>query len=164
MTLPFLKSPIGEQPVIVEGAFRASPERAFLAWTTPEEMIKWFGPGPERIEDMQIDLRIGGCWCLTYKSKEGVQDKLFGSYLKIETNRHLAFSWAHERRFEDGRVETTPISEVNIHFEATDTGVFIKLIHSAIQTQDGRLGVGRGWNASFEHLDQWFATTKETAS
>ena len=164
MTLPFLKSPIGEQPVVVEGHFSASPERAFLAWSTPEEMVKWFGPGPERVEDMQIDLRVGGCWSLTFKTVDGAQDKLFGSYLDIEANRRLSFSWAHERCFEDGQVETTPISEVSIHFEPTETGVFIKLVHSAIQSEDGRLGVGRGWNASFERLDQWFATDKETAS
>ena len=45
MSLPFLKSPPGETPVIVEGLFAASPDRVFRAWTEADEVLKWFGPG-----------------------------------------------------------------------------------------------------------------------
>ena len=155
MTLPFLKTPIGEQPVIIEGFFRATPEHAFNAWTQKDQMIKWFGPAPDKLERIDIDLKVGGSWCMTYKSDEEAQDKLFGTYQDIQPNRHLCFSWIHERIYKDGKKETTATSTVSIDFEPTDTGVFIRLTHSAVDNQKGRLAVGKGWDKSFANLADW---------
>lgn len=46
MTLPFLKSALGTEPVVVEGIFAASVERVYRAWTEPEELKAWFGLKP----------------------------------------------------------------------------------------------------------------------
>ncbi len=42
MTLAFLKSAPGAEPVIVEGLIAAPVSRVYRAWTDPEDIENWF--------------------------------------------------------------------------------------------------------------------------
>jgi uncharacterized protein YndB with AHSA1/START domain len=156
MTLPFLKSPEGQEPVLVEGEFAAAPARMFRAWTDPDELKSWFGRGPGSIESAQVDVRVGGTWRFDLGAGDGNRDVLFGEYLAVEPNRRLVFSWRHERTDASGRVETSAPSQVTVTFEPVDAGVRVKLVHAAIAGSDGRIGVGTGWSASFATLSERF--------
>ncbi|GAB5467067.1 MAG: SRPBCC domain-containing protein [Rhodospirillales bacterium] len=158
MSLPFLKSPQGQEPVVVEGGFRAAPERVFRAWTDPEEIKKWFGPGGGGLQSASIDLRVGGAWRFDFPAAEGRRDSLHGEYLEIDPGRRLVFSWTHLRAFDDGREEVTPASQVTVTFEPSDQGAFVRLLHERIAREAGRLGVGEGWNGAFASLERLFAT------
>lgn len=149
MTLAFLKSPEGADPIVVEGTFKATPARVFRAWTTPDEVKKWFGQRPDSLATAEIDLRVGGVWRFAFEAMEAHQDVVGGTYAAVEAGSRLAFSWVHERVFPDGRVEKTPASEVTVTFEAVEDGTFVRLVHAAIRAEDARKGVGQGWNASF---------------
>ena len=152
MSLPFLKSPPGETPVIVEGLFAASPDRVFRAWTEADEVLKWFGPAPHSLETVDIDLREGGSWRFAFPKVDGPRNSLFGEYLTVEQSRRLVFTWHHQRQFDDGQQETTPRSQVTVTFEPKADGTFVRLVHEAIREEDARKGVGRGWNAGFGQL------------
>lgn len=149
MTLAFLRSPEGADPIVVEGTFKATPERVFRAWTTPDEVKKWFGQRPDSLASAEIDLQVGGSWRFAFEAMEAHQDVLGGTYAAVEPGSRLSFSWIHERVFPDGRVEKTPASEVTVTFEPVDGGTFVRLVHAAIRAEDARKGVGQGWNASF---------------
>lgn len=152
MTPPLLKSPAGGDPVIVEGTFRASPERVFRAWTRPEEVTRWFGSAPNSLSSAEIDLRVGGAWRFNFPATETQRDSIYGTYTAIEPGQALVFSWAHERTFPDGRVETSATSEVSVTFEPTGEGTFVRLVHAAIRAEDTRKGVGQGWTTSFTSM------------
>lgn len=154
MSLAFVKSPDGADPIIVEGVFHASAERMFAAWTTPSDIKQWFGPGPGHLDEVDVDLREGGAWRFLYGMKDGQSNELAGAYHIVEAPRKLVFSWIHTRAFEDGRAESTAESTVTVTFEERDDGTLVRLVHEAIKTEDGRLGVGGGWNGSFVRLDQ----------
>lgn len=152
MSLPFLTSPPGDTPVVVEGLFKAAPERVFRAWTEPEEVVKWFGAAPHSLQTVDIDLREGGAWRFAYPASEGRQSAMRGEYVAIEAGRRLIFTWQHERVLEGGEREATPRSQVTVTFEPKAGGTFVRLVHEAIEKIAGRQGVGKGWNASFGHL------------
>ena len=153
MSLTFLKSPEGATPVIVEGTFRATAARMFEAWTTPDDIKQWFGPGPGHLDTVEVDLTEGGSWRFAYgMNEEGKSHQLSGHYEEIEAPRRLVYSWVHTVAFEDGRQESTDASKVTVTFEDRDDGAFVRLVHEAIKTEDGRLGVGGGWNGSFVRL------------
>ncbi len=153
MSLAFVKSPEGADPIIVEGVFRATAERMFAAWTTPSDIKQWFGPGPGHLDEVDVDLREGGSWRFLYGMKDGQSNELAGAYQKIVAPRKLVFSWIHTRAFEDGRAESTAESKVTVTFDEREDGTLVRLIHESIESEDGRLGVGGGWNGSFVRLE-----------
>ncbi len=162
MSLTFLKTPEGSDPVIVEGVFRATAERMFNAWTTPEDIKQWFGPGPGHLETVDVDLTEGGAWRFAYgQNEDGKAHQLSGHYEDISAPQRLVYSWVHTIIFADGRTESTDASKVTVTFEQRDDGTLVRLVHEAIKTEDGRKGVGGGWNGTFVRL---YATFGETDS
>ena len=157
MNLAFVKSPEGENPIIVEDVFKATAERMFAAWTTPDDLKQWFGPGPGQLDLVHVDLREGGAWRFAYGMKDGQSNELSGAYEVIDAPRKLVFSWVHTRNFADGRAERTDASKVTITFDEGDEGTLVRLVHEAIKTREGRLGVRGGWNASYVRLDDFIA-------
>lgn len=154
MSLAFVQSPQGADPIIVEGVFRATAERMFAAWTTPSEIKQWFGPGPGNLDEVDVDLREGGAWRFAYGVTNGQGNQLSGAYELIDTPRKLVFSWVHTRTFEDGRAESTSESKVTVTFDERSDGTLVRLVHEAVDTEDGRLGVHTGWNGTFARLEQ----------
>lgn len=152
MKLPYLQSPHGNDPVIVEGEFRTSAQRLFRAWTTPEEIKLWFGPGQTGPAIAEVDLRKGGMWEFMFIEPDGQTDTLSGEYVKIAPGEQLIFTWKHERRLPDGETEITQPSLVTLDFEEVEGGTRLRLTHERIVKEAGRLGVGIGWGASFEKL------------
>ena len=146
MTLPFLTSPPGDSPLIVEGLFPATPERVFRAWTTPSEVAQWFGKQPNRLASADIDLRVGGLWRFAFSAEEA----LHGAYLAIEPARLLSFSWMHERRLADGALQTSPTSQVSVRFEPRQGGAYVRLVHEALSGDTTPFG--EGWSQSFTRI------------
>ncbi len=164
MSLAFVKSPEGADPIIVEGIFHAAPERMFAAWTTPEDIKQWFGPGPGHLEEVEVDLREGGAWRFAYgMNEDGKAHQLAGEYEEVTAPRRLVYSWIHTVRFEDGRTESTDASKVTVTFEDKPEGTLVRLVHEAIKTEDGRLGVGSGWNGTFVRLSVAFDKEAQSA-
>ncbi|UUX49523.1 SRPBCC domain-containing protein [Nisaea acidiphila] len=160
MTLTFLKSPRGADPVVVEGRFKVPPERLFRAWTTPEDLLNWFG-GDNMLETAKVDLRTGGSWHFTFEEKDGTRDVLHGEYLEVEAPSRLVFSWRHHKLTEAGRGEDTPASEVTLTFEADGEETFMRLVHRHVESEGSRSNIGGGWEASFSKIR---ALVEETAT
>jgi len=151
---PFLKSPKGQDPVVVEGVFRTSCERLFQAWTNADDVLQWFGPGDPGLETAKIDLKTGGIWEFAYAERDGKTDTLSGEYVEITPNERLIFTWTHRRRDRHGQSETTHPSLVTVEFEDIGDSVRMRLTHENIRSEDGRLGVTDGWSATFQRLGQ----------
>jgi len=152
MTHPFLKSPQGEDPVIVEAEFSASADRLFKAWTTPDDIKKWFGAGEDKLATALVELEVGGAWQFVFQREGGETDSLSGKYLKIEQDKRLEFTWIHTRTLSDGNSETSAESVVTVTFEPRADGSFSRLVHNAIQAESSRANIGGGWDASFSKI------------
>lgn len=152
--MDILHSEPGRDPVTVSSVFNATPQRLFKAWTDPKELIKWFGPKPNCLLAVDVDLRVGGGWCFLVEESAEKKVHLKGEYLQIESDKTLIFSWSHVKEFPTGRSETTPFSQVTVHFTPVEQGTRLDLRHESVQTEDGRLGVGRGWFACVTNLQE----------
>ncbi len=152
MTLEFVRTEPGDDPIIVEGYFAATPARVLQAWADPNIVMKWFGPAPISLLSATIDLRPGGAWQFL-KSKE--EEKSFGfegEYLDIEPGMCLVFTWCQVITHASGEREATPHSQVQIIFTAMSSGSYIRLVHSAVHGEDARRGFGGGWEFAFNAL------------
>ena len=152
MSLSFVKTEIGDDPIVVEGYFAATPEKVFDAWTTPESVMKWFGYTPNSLHSAAIDLKPGGAWQFLMTKNDEKSVGFEGEYLDIEPAHRLVFSWTHVVAHSNGEREETPYSKVDVTFTAKGGGTDVRLIHSAIQSEDARKGVGGGWEAAFANI------------
>jgi len=153
--MQFLRSDIGDEPVIVEGILAAPVARVYRAWTDPKEIVKWFGLEAGAMLSAEIDLRVGGQWCFVMQDGEDGRASLRGEYFRVDFEERLEFSWRHVREHTDGRREESPESKVTVTFREDGASTHLHLRHEGILRQDGRLGVGKGWDATFEHLGDW---------
>ena len=156
--MEFVKSQPGDEPVVVEGYFAASPGRVFEAWTNPDMVVKWFGSKPHSLHSADIDLRPGGSWRFVMSSGEKGSNRFEGEYLDVEPDRRLVFSWSHVIEKPDGARDATPHSRVEVDFSPKGAGTYVRLVHSAIRTEDARRGVGSGWEQSFRYITGIFGT------
>ena len=155
----FLRSDIGSEPAIVEGLLAAPVARVYRAWTSPDEIVKWFGLKAGAMVSAEIDLRVGGQWCFVMHDDEESRSSLRGEYFTVEFEKRLAFSWRHVREHADGRREETAASKVTVTFRQEGAATHLHLRHEGILQEDGRQGVGRGWDATFGHLSDWLSAS-----
>lgn len=148
----FLQTEIGAEPVIAEAVFPVSPSRVFEAWTAPDQIMKWFGPKPGTLASAETDPRVGGRWRFVVADGTDGKSYLEGEYLAVETDKRLQFTWRHVKEPSADEREETPYSTVTVTFEPQGAATRVHLRHEGIVREDGRKGVGTGWEATFGHL------------
>jgi len=154
--MSFLSSAPGENPVIVEGKIPAPVSKVYGAWTNPEEIVHWFGLNAGAMLSAEIDLQVGGAWRFLMSESDTAVNYLQGNYLTIEPEECLSFTWQHVvLGCEGGVEEETDISTVTITFRDDGDETYLHLCHEGIVKPDGRLGVGKGWNATLGNLSDW---------
>ena len=147
--MDFLKTEPDGDPVVVEGYFAVSPEKAFAAWTDPEIVVRWFGPAPNTLHSATIDLRRGGQWRFL-ESKDDERTVGFeGEYLDVRPGERLVFSWSKVIAHANGDRQATPMSQVEVVFAPWGNGTHIRPVHSAIHDEATRTGFGGGWQRAF---------------
>lgn len=147
-----LSSSPGASPIVIEAVFPATALRLFDAWTKADQIRKWFGTDPDRLKDVQIDLREGGHWRFVMDTDENREESLEGRYLEIMPGERLTFSWCHVVETASGEREETPPSQVTILFEPMGAATRLTLEHREITSDGGRRGVRAGWITSFKAL------------
>ena len=152
MTMRFLQTELGADPVTVEAIFPATPARVFKAWTDPDQILRWFGPQPGSLQTVHTELRVGGRWRFTFPERDQSQSSLEGEYTQIEPDTLLQFTWRHVTERNDGTREETPYSTVTVTLSAFGQATQLRLQHEGIEKSDGRKGVGRGWETTMGHL------------
>jgi uncharacterized protein YndB with AHSA1/START domain len=141
--MSYLQSPPGEDPVVVEGLFRASPARLWRAWTEPESLLRWFGPRAGCMVSADLDVREGGSWRVVVSEEGGERNVLEGAYLAVEPEARLSFTWRHVLERGDAR-DATPDSTVDIRFSAEGAATRVILRHEGVAKLDARQRVGTG--------------------
>ena len=72
----------------------APREVLYTCWTTPEHLVHWFVPKPNRVTACALDLRPGGK-CNTTFDVDGTEIQNNGVYLEVVANEKLVFTDAY---------------------------------------------------------------------
>ncbi|HEY4928628.1 MAG TPA: SRPBCC domain-containing protein [Acidimicrobiales bacterium] len=82
-----------EMPYIsITRTFAASPEAVFEAWTSPTQFGLWFGTLSTAVEDVSMDVRVGGEWSARMILGDGAEIGWHGSYLEVDAPHRLVLS------------------------------------------------------------------------
>ena len=135
---------------------RASRKRVFAAWTRPEELRKWFGPGGIHLAEAELDLRPGGAYRLvmqgSMENKPEEADRrmpVVGEYSAIVPDEMVSFTW---RPGWENQLE----SLVTVRLRDVEGGTEVHLTHERIASESSCNGYDRGWKSCMDKLANRF--------
>ena len=131
---------------------KASRQRVFDAWTRPEMIRQWFGPGGMTAPEATADAQVNGEYRITMQGSPapGVEERtarVSGRYTRVEPYDVVAFTWKPE--WAEGEE-----SRVTITLKDVQGGTEMKLVHEGFITDASRDGHAHGWSSSFEKLQR----------
>jgi uncharacterized protein YndB with AHSA1/START domain len=131
-------------------SYPVAPEKVWRAWTDPEALRKWWGPGPEHAVSLaELDVRVGGRFRIVFGGPEGKDHECAGVYREVVPNRKLVFTWTWPN--------TTPEREslVTVVFRAVGNGTELDFLHEQLFDETVRDDHKRGWSSSFDKLERF---------
>jgi uncharacterized protein YndB with AHSA1/START domain len=143
--------PLSEKPQLrLTRVYPVAAEKVWRAWTDPQTLSAWFGPGePNSVTHAEMDVRPGGGYRIRFHTPDGEQHEVSGVYEAVEPPSRLVFSWAWR---------STPerVSRVTVRLRPVSGGTELELLHDRFFDEAARVGHTRGWTATFDKLDAWF--------
>ncbi len=143
---------------------KAPRERVFAAWTTPEEIMKWFGPETCRVLSAKVDLRVGGAYHIRVRGPDcdTGQDlgerEVGGVYREVKRPTRLVYTWRWEGRPEIASDETL----VTVDFLDQEGFTEVQITHDRFPTAEERDKHEHGWGRVLERLENHFNSTAES--
>jgi uncharacterized protein YndB with AHSA1/START domain len=145
------KAGFKEKPFLaLNKSYPVAPEKVWRAWTDPEAIKRWWGPGgQEPVSVVQLDVRVGGRFRIVFGGPKGNDHEVQGTYKEVVRNRKLVFTWTWPN--------STPEREslVTIVFNAVGSGTELDFVHAELFDESVRDGHKRGWGDSFAKLEQY---------
>jgi uncharacterized protein YndB with AHSA1/START domain len=137
--------------VALRRIYPVPPEKVWHAWTDPQALSHWFGPGatPSGAR-AEIDLRVGGRFRIAFEA-HGETNDASGVYQEVIVNRRLVFSWAWK---------STPdrVSRISIELKPVAGGTELSFVHDRFFDQKARDNHAKGWPLFLTNLQSLFDT------
>ena len=127
-------------------SYNVAPEKVWRAWTEPQALSQWFGPGKApSVTTAEIDLRVGGRYRIVFSTPDGDTHEVSGVYQEVVPHRRLVFTWAWK---------STPerVSRVSIDLKLLPSGCGLSFVHDRFFDAEARANHERGWMAFFDKL------------
>jgi uncharacterized protein YndB with AHSA1/START domain len=123
----------------------APREEVFRAWTEPEQLRRWWGPGEFTCPEAQVDLRPGGSYRLAMQPAAGDPFIVAGTYREVDPPRRLVYTW----RWESGPAADGSESLVSVEFNDRGNRTEIVLTHTDFPESHGPAPYRMGWEGGF---------------
>lgn len=134
---------------------RASRQRVFAAWTHPDELRKWFGPGAIHVAEVDMDARAGGAYHIVMQGTMDNEPKdaelrrgVVGEYTVIVPDELICFTWRAEWNDDAESLVTVKLRDV-------EDGTEVVLTHERIVSELTCNGYERGWTSILEKLGNY---------
>ena len=134
----------------IKRRFNAPPAKVFAAWTDPEKVKRWMGPGEIKALRAESDVRKGGRYRWVMQAPDGEQHDVGGVYREVIPNEKLVFTWAWK---------STPEREslVTLTFKPDGDGTLFTLTHEQFFDVGARDRHQHGWNGAMEKLETYLS-------
>jgi len=130
--------------------FNAPPAKVFSAWTDPEKVKHWMGPGEVKVLKVECDPRTGGRYRWLMQAPNGEEHDVSGIYREVIPNQKLVFTWAWK---------STPEREslVTVDIRPDGTGSLMTFTHEQFFDEDARDRHQKGWSAAIDKMEEYLA-------
>ena len=138
--------------VRMEYSFKATPERLFKAFSTPEEVEKWWGPKNSVIKVETMDFRVGGKWRIIHIEKDGSEYPFSGEYLSIDEPQSYSYTFTYEPWPDTSITETITLTALVDGFTQVRTASHYKSLEDLERMVQS--GMEKGATESMDRLEQ----------
>lgn len=142
---------LAEKPSLtITRRFPVAPEKVWRAWTDPQALKQWFGPGgPQPVAIAEVDVRVGGRFRIAFGGPQGDEHLCAGVYREVVPNRKLVFTWTWPR--------TTPEREslVTVELRKVAEGTELVFRHEQLFDEKVRDDHLRGWSETMVKLERY---------
>jgi len=134
----------------IKRRFNAPPAKVFAAWTDPQKIMRWFGPGQVQCTHAEFDARVGGHYVIIATSPDGTKHQVGGVVREIIPNEKVVYTWAWQ---------STPEREslVTVLLKPDGDGTLMTLMHDQFIDEDARDRHQSGWNGALTKLEAYLA-------
>jgi uncharacterized protein YndB with AHSA1/START domain len=134
----------------IKRRLKAPPSKVFAAWTDPEQVKMWMGPGEVKALHAECDVRVGGRYRWLMQSPGGEEHDVGGVYREVVANEKLVFTWAWK---------TTPEREslVTVLLKPDGAGTLLTLTHEQFVDEEARDRHQGGWNGALDKMEKFVA-------
>lgn len=144
----------GQLALVVRRTIRASPERIFDAWTTPEQLVCWWGPPGVRCTAASVDLRVGGTYRIDHRMPDGSALSIVGTFSAVERPRRLAYTWRTTADPTEAADSEAALERVEVRFETRAEHTEVIVVHERIPSALVRDRHEGGWQGCLAALAQ----------
>ena len=136
----------------VSRVIHAPRDEVFRAWTDPEEIKRWFGPGEFHTPEAEVDLRPGGAYRFLMQAPDGNSMPVIGTYEEIDPPARLVYTWQFD--VEGMREEA---SLVSVEFrDAGDERTEVVITHSRYPESHTAEPYRMGWEGGLDKVEAMF--------
>jgi uncharacterized protein YndB with AHSA1/START domain len=134
----------------VKRHLKAPPAQVYAAWTDPEKVMGWMGPGEIKALRAECDVRVGGRYHWVMRAPGGEEHDVSGVYREVVRNQKLVFTWAWK---------SSPEREslVTVLLKRDGDGTLLTLTHEQFLDEDARDRHQGGWNGALDKMEKLFA-------
>jgi uncharacterized protein YndB with AHSA1/START domain len=134
----------------IKRRLKAPPAKVFAAWTDPERVKGWMGPGEIKAVHAECDARVGGRYRWLMRTPSGEDHEVSGVYREVIANEKLVFTWTWK---------STPEREslVTVLLKPDSDGTLLTLTHEQLFDEAVRDSHQGGWNGALDKLEKLVA-------
>ena len=138
------------ETLTVSRIIRAAPKSVFEAWTNPELLVKWWGPGTVSCPEAHVDLKAGGKYSIANLHADGKVIWIKGTFSEVTPPEKLIYDW----QMNGG---DAPSTLVTVLFNEHPEGTEIVLTHQRfVETAQRDMHLS-GWGGCIDKLEAMFA-------
>lgn len=127
--------------LVLRWTYDAPRERLFEAWTTPQILKEFFAPGDAKVEDVQIDLRVGGSYRIAIRNPDGELWCVRGVYRELSRPERIVCTWSWEE--DDPSLERETLLTLAFFEKGSQTELV--LTHELFRDSEQRDNHEAGW-------------------
>lgn len=132
----------------LEREFSVTPDRLFQWVSTPDKLLKWWGPEGMDVPKHNLDLSRTGPWFSIMRNDEGQQFKVSGHVTHVDAPKSVGFTWGwHD---EDDQRGTE--SHVTFTVVASTSGARLLVDHRELDDSEQSIRHEAGWTSSLRKL------------
>jgi len=121
----------------------------FRAWTDPESLREWWGPGDFTCPSAEVDLRRGGRYRLVMQPPGGPEIVVAGVYQEVDPPSRLVYTWS----WEGGPATSEPDSVVTVEFRDLGNRTEVVVSHGGFPPGHSISDYESGWAAGFVKVE-----------
>lgn len=151
--MPSVAAEKTDTALVITRLLDATPERVWKAWTDPEEVARWMGPGGWSGRFSATGLESGATYRIEMRHEDGDVAVAVGTLREVVPASRMVYSWAWLG--EDG----TPGHEtqVTLALRAVGAKTELTLRHEGFEDREARDNHNEGWDGALDKLVEFLA-------